>query len=112
MNSIPRMTESERRAATEVLKALAHPVRLGIVEHLADRKIPCAELRRLLGCSQPTLSQQLKMLEQQGLVAIRRDGVRKVCELRNRDFLKVFACMSRHLREVLPARASATEETR
>lgn len=106
------MTEDERRAATGVLKALAHPVRLGIVERLADRKLPCTELRELLGCSQPTLSQQLKILEQQGLVAIRRDGCRKICELRNPDFLKIFSCMSRHLREVLPGRASANRRTR
>jgi DNA-binding transcriptional ArsR family regulator len=106
------MTDDERMAAAEVLKALAHPVRLGIVERLADREIPCAELRRLLGCPQPTLSQQLKVLEQQGLVAIRRDGVRKICALRNPDFLKIFSCMNRHLREVLPFRAPAPKEAR
>lgn len=112
MNSAQCLTEDERRAAAEVLKALAHPIRLGIVERLADRKIPCVELRRLLGCSQPTLSQQLKVLEQQGLVTIRRDGARKICELRNPDFLKIFSCMSRHLREVLPSRASANRRAR
>jgi ArsR family transcriptional regulator len=93
------MTEAERNASTEVLKALAHPVRLGIVEHLAGGRLSCAELRHLLGCSQPTLSQQLKILEQQKLVALRREGVRKTCELSNPDFLKVFTCMRRHLNQ-------------
>jgi hypothetical protein len=47
------------------------------------------------------MSQQLKILCQQKLVAIRKDGTQKYCSLCNRDFLKLFDCMHKHLRQFL-----------
>ena len=47
------------------------------------------------------MSQQLRILSRQGLIAVRREGVRKICTLRNRDFLKLFDCMHKHLRTFL-----------
>ena len=47
------------------------------------------------------MSQQLKILCQQKLVTIRKEGTQKYCSLSNRDFLKLFDCMHKHLREFL-----------
>jgi hypothetical protein len=47
------------------------------------------------------MSQQLKILCQQGLVSIRKEGTQKYCKLQNPDFLKLFACMHKHLRTFL-----------
>jgi ArsR family transcriptional regulator len=95
------MTQEERHAAAEVLKALAHPVRLGVIEILADGEKNCTELYEEIGCSQSLMSQQLKILVQQGLVSIRKEGTQKYCTLQNRDFLKLFDCMHSHLRTFL-----------
>jgi ArsR family transcriptional regulator len=85
----------------EVLKAMAHPVRLGVIELLADGERTCTELYEALGCSQSMMSQQLKILHAQGLVSIRKEGTLKYCALRNPDFLKLFDCMHKHLRTFL-----------
>ena len=95
------MVKEERDAAAEVLKALAHPVRLGVVEILANGERTVTQLYEELGCSQSMMSQQLKILCQQKLVAIRKDGTQKYCSLCNRDFLKVLTCMHKHLRQFL-----------
>ena len=95
------MTRDERTIAAEVLKAMAHPIRLGVVEVLADGERTVTELYEELGCSQSMMSQQLKILCQQKLVTIRKDGTQKYCKLTNRDFLKLFDCMHTHLREFL-----------
>lgn len=95
------MNTTEREITAEVLKAMAHPVRLGVVELLADGEKTCTELFEQLGCSQSMMSQQLKILCQQGLVSIRREGTQKYCKLQNPDFLKLFDCMSKHLRTFL-----------
>jgi hypothetical protein len=47
------------------------------------------------------MSQQLKILCQQKLVEIRKDGTQKYCSLYNRDFLELFDCMHNHLRQFL-----------
>ncbi len=44
---------------------------------------------------------QLKVLADQGLVATCKEGTVKRCSIRNKDFLKLFTCLHRHLTEVL-----------
>ncbi|MEN8255069.1 MAG: metalloregulator ArsR/SmtB family transcription factor [Verrucomicrobiota bacterium] len=95
------MVAEERNIAADVLKAMAHPVRLGVIEVLASGEKTVTELYEELGCSQSMMSQQLKILCQQKLVAIRKDGTQKYCSLSNRDFLKLFDCMHAHLRQFL-----------
>ena len=95
------MTTEERNMAAEVLKAMAHPIRLGVIEVLAKGERTVTELYEELGCSQSMMSQQLKILCQQKLITIRKDGIQKYCSLCNRDFLKVFTCMHTHLRKYL-----------
>lgn len=95
------MVVDERNIAAEVLKALAHPVRLGVIEILADGERTVTQLYEALGCSQSMMSQQLKILCQQKLVEIRKEGTQKYCSLSNRDFLKLFDCMHIHLRQFL-----------
>ncbi|MDZ8119206.1 ArsR/SmtB family transcription factor [Pontiella agarivorans] len=95
------MTAEERNMAAEVLKAMAHPIRLGVIEVLAEGERTVTELYEELGCSQSMMSQQLKILCQQKLITIRKDGIQKYCSLCNRDFLRVFTCMHTHLRKYL-----------
>ncbi len=95
------MTSSEREAAADVIKAMAHPVRLGVVDLLSGGEKTCTELFEALGCSQSLMSQQLKILCSQGLVRVRKEGTVKFCTLQNRDFLKLFDCMHNHLRQFL-----------
>lgn len=58
-----------------VLKALAHPVRLGIVRALAARPDICAcDFTDDFAVSQPTISAHLRVLRESGLVTTRRDG--------------------------------------
>lgn len=96
----PMVTE-ERNIASDVLKAMAHPVRLGVIEILADGERTVTQLYEELDCSQSMMSQQLKILCQQKLVQIRKEGTQKHCSLSNRDFLKLFDCMHKHLRQFL-----------
>jgi ArsR family transcriptional regulator, arsenate/arsenite/antimonite-responsive transcriptional repressor len=57
------------------LKALGHPVRLGIALRLAREGGTCAcDFADIFGVSQPTVSQHLKVLREAGLVRTRREG--------------------------------------
>jgi ArsR family transcriptional regulator, arsenate/arsenite/antimonite-responsive transcriptional repressor len=58
-----------------MLRALAHPVRLGIMRELAERPETCAcDFTELFTVSQPTISIHLKVLREAGLVRTRRRG--------------------------------------
>lgn len=58
----------------EALKAIAHPIRYTILQSLSGEDKNVGEIEELSGVGQPTLSQQLAVLRQSGLVKTRRDG--------------------------------------
>ena len=63
--------------ATEVaglLKTLAHPARLMLVCTLVEQEMSVGALEQALGIHQPTLSQQLNVLREAGIVETRREG--------------------------------------
>jgi ArsR family transcriptional regulator len=57
------------------LKALGHPVRLGIALALAREPGTCAcDFADVFGVTQPTVSEHLRVLREAGLVTTRRRG--------------------------------------
>lgn len=56
----------------DALKALAHPLRLRILEALRAGECNVGEIEEATGITQPALSQQLAVLRGAGLVANRR----------------------------------------
>lgn len=60
--------------AAGLLKSLANEDRLLLLCQLASGEKAVSELERLTGIRQPTLSQQLGVLRNEGLVTTRRDG--------------------------------------
>jgi len=74
---LPRhAVEMEARAgeAATLLKTLAHPVRLMLACTLAEGEFSVGELEEKLDIRQPSLSQQLGVLREAGIVETRRDG--------------------------------------
>ena len=67
--------EEESPAEIDVLRALAHPVRWGILERLAAEPGICAcDFTEFFDVSQPTISVHLKVLREAGLVTSKRVG--------------------------------------
>jgi len=65
---------AQARAASGLLKALAHEGRLMILCHLASGEKTVSELEQFLGARQAAVSQQLARLRLEGLVTCRREG--------------------------------------
>jgi len=74
----PRVTraEMEVRAAevAALLKTLSHPARLMLVCTLVEGERSVGALEEMLGIRQPTLSQQLGVLREAGIVETRREA--------------------------------------
>jgi len=60
-------------ANIELLKALAHPVRLAILNTLVGRELSVGAIEEASGIAQPGLSQQLAVLRNAALVHTRRE---------------------------------------
>ncbi len=60
--------------ASQLLKSLANPDRLMLLCQLVQGEACVSELETLTGITQPSLSQQLGILRDKGLVTTRREG--------------------------------------
>jgi len=58
----------------EFFRALAHPIRIRILEALVRGERSVQELQEALGLEQPVVSQQLAVLRAKNIVAARKEG--------------------------------------
>jgi len=81
-------------AFAQLCKALSHPARIRIVEHLKkiDQCI-CGEIVKMLPLAQSTVSQHLKSLKEAGLITGEVEGP-CTCYCLNRDMLNWFKKMA------------------
>lgn len=83
-------------AATEactLLKVLANPDRLLLMCQLSQGESCVSELEERLAIRQPTLSQQLGVLRENGLVATRREGKNIFYSIASKEALAVIAVL-------------------
>ena len=66
--------DDQHRAAAELLRALANPHRVRIVDLLATKPMVVGELVDALGADQPLVSQHLKVLRDARLLSAERRG--------------------------------------
>lgn len=81
--------------AAEILKTVAHPLRLRIVEFLESGEKSVNELRDLLGVTQPLTSQHLTQMRMRGVLGSRREGTLVYYSIANPDVVKVIHCIRR-----------------
>lgn len=79
--------------ACSLLKALAHEDRLMLLCQLAVGERCVGELEEMLDIHQPSLSQQLGILRNEGLVATRREGTRIYYSLASREAAAVVSTL-------------------
>lgn len=80
-------------AQASVIKAMAHPTRLLILNSLKKREICVCDLRDLAGGDISTVSKHLLVLRNAGLVASRREGTRLLYRLTCPCVLDFTACI-------------------
>ena len=82
----------------ELLKAVAHPARLMMLDALAEGEKCVCELQELVGSAMPTISRHLDRMKSAGIVTGRRDGNRIYYRLLVPCITKIFPCLDEALR--------------
>ncbi len=80
-------------ARTRVIKALAHPTRLFIVEELEKGERCVCDLTAMIGADISTVSKHLSVLRQAGIVADDKRGNQVFYCLKVRCILNFFGCV-------------------
>ncbi len=92
MHIVNVMNYHQAKVRADILKALAHPVRVLIVSALTDGDQCVCELNKLAEIDQSGLSRHLANLKKAGIVSDRRDGMKVFYHLETPCILKAFDC--------------------
>lgn len=85
-----------------ILKAMAHPSRLMMLDAMNERGEICVcELVELVGSDQSTVSKHLSILKQAGLVEDRKEGQKSFYRLNRPCVMDFFGCVERVMEENL-----------
>jgi len=95
----------EHRA--QVMKALAHPTRLFIVDRLGEGERCVCELTEMVGADVSTISKHLSVLKNAGIVADDKRGTQVFYSLRVPCVLRWYTCVDGVLKDVARQRQLA-----
>jgi DNA-binding transcriptional ArsR family regulator len=75
MLGIKELDAERLEVAANMLKAMAHPMRIAILKHLeGGKKLTVTQIHELLGIEQSTTSHHLGILKDKGVLCSKRDG--------------------------------------
>ena len=80
-------------ARARIVKALAHPTRLFLVDELAKRERCVCELTAMVGADISTVSKHLSLLKTAGIIVDEKRGTQVFYSLRVGCVLKFFDCV-------------------
>jgi DNA-binding transcriptional ArsR family regulator len=86
-------TQSRFEARARILKALAHPSRLFMVEELSRGERCVCELTEMVGADISTVSKHLSVLKSAGIVAVEKRGMQVYYRLKTPCVLRFFDCI-------------------
>ncbi len=82
--------------AAGMLKAIAHPMRIAILNHLEDgKRLTVTQIHNLLNIEQSTTSHHLGILKDKGVLSSQREGKNTFYFLRHDSLKNIVDCVSR-----------------
>jgi len=87
------MIKSRYGVKAKVMKALAHPTRLFIVDELSRRECCVCKLTEMIGDDISTVSKHLSVLKNAGIVADKKRGTQVFYSLRVPCVVNFFTCV-------------------
>ena len=83
----------------EVIQAIAHPIRLAIVDYLADGEQCVCDIAEHVGAQRSNVSRHLAVMLRAGVLDCRKDGLRVLYSLRTPCISGFLTCVTSVLRE-------------
>jgi DNA-binding transcriptional ArsR family regulator len=90
------MDDQTSEHVAEVLKAIAHPTRLKIIELLQTGALCVGDIAEALGGKQAITSQQLNMMKDKGVLSCRRNGTKVYYRVENKNVIRLLHCIYDH----------------
>jgi len=86
------MNYLQAKIRADIMKALAHPVRVMAIHALQHGEKCVSDLNKLVKLNQSNMSRHLTVLKKAGILSDRRDGMKVFYRLQLPGILKAFDC--------------------
>ena len=83
----------------EIAKAIAHPLRIAIVNFLKDGEQCVCDIAEHIGAERSNVSRHLSVMVNAGLLECRKEGLKVIYRLRTPCILEFFSCVSSVLKQ-------------
>jgi len=90
------MDKKTAEHASGILKTIAHPVRLQIVELLQAKEMCVGDIVEALTSKQAVISQQLNMMKDKGVLSCRHEGTKVYYQIENKNVIQLLHCFDDH----------------
>jgi DNA-binding transcriptional ArsR family regulator len=96
MMNIKELDADRLEMAANMLKAIAHPLRIAMLKHLeGGKKLTVTEIHELLGIEQSTASHHLGILKDKGVLCSKRDGKNILYYLKYDMLSQIIDCLEK-----------------
>jgi DNA-binding transcriptional ArsR family regulator len=94
--NIKDLTIEQLEEAANMLKAIAHPMRIAILNYLDDgKKLTVTQIHELLKIEQSTTSHHLGILKDKGVLCSKREGKNTYYFLKHSNLSNIVNCVSK-----------------
>ena len=91
-----KLNTEQLEQAANMLKAIAHPMRIAILGLLEDgNRLSVTEIHEILNIEQSTTSHHLGILKDKGVLCSKREGKNTFYSLKNENFKYIVECLSK-----------------
>ena len=100
-------TRTRYQARAKIVKAMAHPSRLFIIDQLAQGEHCVCELTDMIGADKSTVSKHLSVLKDAGIVEDEKRGLKVYYTLRVPCVTSLFTCIETVVKSNVEAQIAA-----
>lgn len=100
-------TRTRYQARAKIVKAMAHPSRLFIIDQLAAGERCVCELTKMIGADKSTVSKHLRVLKEAGIVEDEKRGLQVYYTLRVPCVTNFFTCIEAVVKSNVEAQLAA-----
>lgn len=83
----------------EIAKAIAHPLRVAIVDFLKDGEHCVCDIAEHIGSERSNVSRHLSVMVNAGVLEYRKEGLKVIYELKTPCMLEFFSCVTSVLKQ-------------
>ena len=83
----------------EIVKAIAHPLRIAIVNFLKDGEQCVCDIAEYVGSERSNVSRHLSVMVNAGVLAYHKEGLKVIYKLKTPCILDFFSCVTACLRQ-------------